>query len=322
MADPKRHHYIPRFMLKSFTFESNSTWQYDKNKKANKEPISRKNIENSALERHLYHIELEKLLSKLETKIAPILLKIQNKSRLTKEEKVVFCFFISILITRTLSSQNQVNKKFNNFTKPLIKKYLESNSTYSEEKLDKIINVLNIELTQSGQLQIMIEGAQHYAERFLLMDWIILTAPKGSSFIIGDNPFIIYPHPTNIFHSGIMQKGSYKFIPLHSEFSLIIADEIDYGNELKYLNISKKEIRSINSDILSHSESYAYGKSKEQLEKLIKISNLEPFDYENYNKHYFIKVEDNEEDEKYLNYGQTDYSKYKLPESLLNRLSL
>lgn len=104
---PKIHHYVPQFLLRNFAVPSSGQiCVFDKRD----DKIFQTNVKNTAAEKSLYDIEFpkgvlsaESSLSNLEGSAAHVIFKIlreENLSQLTEDDKIVMCLFIGTQMLR------------------------------------------------------------------------------------------------------------------------------------------------------------------------------------------------------------------------------
>lgn len=100
-------HYVPKFVLKNFTFDNNQIWVFDKQT----DKKFKTNIDNIASENKFYDfnfknvvLTLEPSLSTFESKVAKIITEIVTKKTLfflKKEDKIILSYFFALQFVRT-----------------------------------------------------------------------------------------------------------------------------------------------------------------------------------------------------------------------------
>ena len=130
--EPRKHHYIPRFILKNFNDNKGQVnyWDIKKNK------LEKRNIKSVFMNIDMYRDEtineqdptqIESKFSIFECEIAKLISeKILNKSEITlkKSELEQLRIFITLLAFRSNSRMNQyINNSFNESTRDTLLKY-------------------------------------------------------------------------------------------------------------------------------------------------------------------------------------------------------
>ena len=304
MATPKRHHYLPQFYLERFCRDG-LLWVYDreKNEYRQQTPI------NTALENQHYtavgpdgqkHTDIEKLLSFIEGKTAPIIEKIDKKEKINPEEKEMLATFISFLKVRVPDFEKTINeanekmlKKVSQFlfsseesTAAFIKKF--------ERDTGKASGILPKDLMEFVQgdhytvnfqremyLSMMVEMGQKTIIYLLNMDWLFLQSPDVTSFITSDSPFILIPpkdyNPSGFYGVGMLTYGAKKVIPLSQMTCLVICDR---GERIVYGGVSRENVRKINFSVAHDCDRFLIAKDKALLEKMVKVTRIDQWKVE------------------------------------------
>jgi len=140
----------------------------------------------------------------------------------------------------------------------------------SKERSDVVSTQRDIETRRNDVLKLPVGAGMQLAGALLLLEWTILTAPDGRSFVIGDNPFSIVPsksHDVNLEGIGPMTPGAAVFVPLSSRICLRMKNT---GNPpTASRKIGGSEVRAINSCQVLNSERYLFGQSDVLLKRLV-----------------------------------------------------
>src|ERR1019366_3155612 len=140
----------------------------------------------------------------------------------------------------------------------------------SEERCDIVSTHRDIEARRNEVLKLLVDAGMQIARALLHLEWTILIAPHGRSFVIGDNPFSIVPsksHDVNLEGIGPMTPGAAVFVPLSSRICLRMTNT---GNPpAGSRKVGGSEVRAINSCQVLNSERYLFGQSDVLLKRLV-----------------------------------------------------
>ncbi len=174
-----------------------------------------------------------------------------NKVRMTKEE---------------LLSHKPINKSE--------AKALEELRGMSEEEIQQLIfnsihsDDVKIRLTNTGHSKSIL-NIETLAKGLFEVQWVFLVAPTGVSFVTSDNPcFTVGPKIMN----GLLSPPSMVFFPLRPDVC-VCAKPSNKTQLESFMDMDEKEVRDINSLILSCSYQCLVAKTKEQLQDLTRDFN-------------------------------------------------
>jgi hypothetical protein len=112
------------------------------------------------------------------------------------------------------------------------------------------------------------ENAETIADELLKKRWIVLRAPRNTSFITSDNPIGL--HLNRSLETGeslaILLNGVQRFFPINAKTCLAIVDNEHF--ELKKSIISKNQVKSINKLIYDQAQQYVISGSQSLLSSL------------------------------------------------------
>ena len=196
---PKKHHYVPQFILRNFCVGDNKRiYVFDK-KKTNVFASSTKNI---AHENNFYKDDdmgyqesTELKLGILENKCALIFERIISEESLiniNKIERVMICLFVTVQLTRTKSTREFLSGMNAQIAEWIRQSGYDPNRDIEgfKEQSPQEINEssINILRTIPGDL------AKHLFDK----EWSLLKSPKEEPFYISDHPVTMhnyYPRP-------------------------------------------------------------------------------------------------------------------------------
>lgn len=293
MNKSKRHHYLPQFYLKSFC-KNGFLWLYDRNMDEYRQqtPI------NTAVKKKYYTItgpdgisrnEVEAVLANVEDKTKPIIEKTNRKELIDLEEKSILAVFIALLYVRVPEFEMTINelsekalKKYNKIiisnekkAEIIINQFVttkEQKNVSPKEVLDFAQNEdYDIKFSREHSLNLMYSLARELPFYFIQMDWQFWHSPKNSSFITSDNPFIVTSPENYNGPYGIRTKGTKKIVPLSRKVCLVMCDR---GERMINMQVSSKDVRSINYFIATGCDRFLISRDKSLLESLVKISKI------------------------------------------------
>lgn len=230
-SGPKKHHYVPQFLLKNFCVgKKKRIYVFDKKESI----VFASHIRDAAHENSFYQddglgyeIDTESKLATLESKCAPIIEKIVSEESIKnvgKFEHSLLCLLTTVQLTRTnntrefLASTNKIMADWFRQSGFDPNKDIENFQEQTKSEIDE--SAINILRSIPGDL----------AEHLLDKECRLLKCPKGEHFYISDHPITMhnhYPRPGRGNH-GLRLKGIEIYYPLSSKLCLtfICADTI------------------------------------------------------------------------------------------------
>ncbi|ALF59664.1 DUF4238 domain-containing protein [Psychrobacter urativorans] len=198
---PKKQHYVPQFLLRNFAVE-NTERLFTFDKQQNK--VFPTTVRDSASENGFYNIQglddkytLENELGDLETLASKVIAKIclsGSISHLDENEHKILCFFTASLLLRVKRQRvftSQVNYNIAKFARGL---GLEPDTFTNFKELTK-------EEIEFQHINFLEEELLTFANEFGDKAIGLLSAPIDKSFIISDNPVVMFSHKPNRFNS-------------------------------------------------------------------------------------------------------------------------
>ncbi|MBI5414562.1 DUF4238 domain-containing protein [Candidatus Peregrinibacteria bacterium] len=245
---PKSHHQVSIGYQSKFTDIDRLLWIFDKDQNIydKRSPIVTA-VENgyySFIEKDgTTNTDIEtKILKPVDAKIPSIIDKIENQQILNKIEHEDLAEFVALQRLRVPDFESKLQINIEGFKK--------------EDRLD------------------FMKHAKELLEYFLSVDWMIVTARQGSSFILSDNPFCpCHPDAFNGKELMIDTPGVESFIPLSKKTCLVFGNK---GNHIIYKkNLDKVYIRQINIFTALNSKRYIMSHDKSLLENIVKKSQMD-----------------------------------------------
>lgn len=225
MADnePRKHHYIPQFLLKHFADNDGKVHVFDKKLNASRHQSTKK----IAFENDMYVIKDDtgrKNLEELATMIdefgcEPIrkLIKYEGLSALTKEERLKLSYFVAAMMIRVPHTRLSALAT-NNY---MIDKW---GPDICAEGSDVPISAFTEQVAKNMTVAMMARLTPEFAKYLREKIWLLMKAPEGSHFYISDNPvakhnLIERPLRGNL---GLKNEGIEIYLPIAPHLCLML----------------------------------------------------------------------------------------------------
>jgi hypothetical protein len=247
-TEKKNQHYIPKFLLRYFSYQDNQNQigVYYKKGKYFKQDSK---LKTQASKKFFYGKDglIEDWLGEIESIVAPIFSKIKNEQILPKHmltDQVDMLFFLILLDLRNPNRKTH----FQNSTK-LIKEHLLSKGA---DKNSDIIKQIEDSEKQDVSFQRMIIKSRRLISHCMDLKYKLIRNTSQKPFITSDNPLVKY----NQFlekrkwqqgsHNGFGSLGAQWMIPLNAEYLLLFYDENIYkvGNKKEKI-VEINDVKSI-----------------------------------------------------------------------------
>lgn len=251
MSEPKRHHYLPQHYLRGFADPDKPTqvWILSSNER---EPIWRRRSTRSiGYVDNFYSMTdklgnqnnyIEKDLSILDGRAAPVLKKVLRRENLDQDEQFFFAVFVADLATRGPFMRETTKQLLNQelalrtpLTEPYaneeIKKYFDRNQYHLEARhelvVDSVIGLLPL-----------------FTETILKMGWVFAHSNGSNFFITSDTP-VVACKPNDMFSQtqGLDEEDMEITLPLSRNMTFIaswkatgVGDAVLSADEVSGLN--------------------------------------------------------------------------------------
>ncbi|MEO7145014.1 MAG: DUF4238 domain-containing protein [Bryobacteraceae bacterium] len=240
----RRHHYLPQMYLRGFADEADLVWVFDRQKNS----YLHQGVINTAVKKDFYTIlgpdgqktdAVEMLMANtVEGPMKRIIEKLDKKNLTWEgEDRAILALFVALLRTRNLAfdkDQNEITEQFQRWwakaTHSSPEAVEESVREYQEKTGEDMTDVLAQEIFEmvrddhyvlhnprQNNIKMMMPRSLELAKVLFRLNWEILAAPKGMSFVTCDNPFTVVPPPSfddSLGGYGIMTPGASTVVPL------------------------------------------------------------------------------------------------------------
>jgi hypothetical protein len=219
-----KHHYVPRFYLKSFASEPRRIHIFNMDKGL---AVQSGSLRDQCYRNKFYGKtdELEDSLAGMEGKIAPVITSILNTSRsfrLNSEEHKWLLIFLGLQITRTAAAARGVDESTDKIFKTMFSR-------------DARVEGMDLSLVKVGfknpvlhSMVAFVEVAAHLAD---LIPHLVINE-LASPFITSDNPVVLYNQycegVKGVGTTGATSRGLQVFVPLSPTSLLLLYDQAIY----------------------------------------------------------------------------------------------
>lgn len=281
MTNPKKHHYVPQFLLREFLPPNeDQLFVYD----TKNEKIRPQKTKEIACESNFYSIltdgksdkQLEKKFSHIEGKAAGVIKRFKQRAPLNEEDKETLARFIALSRVRTPTFLNNLAKLEVNFTEAEFFKKTQD-IDFTQERTKEISRDLILKHSFFWWYWEFLE------EKILSMKWSLFEAPYGRAFITSDNPLcsILKPSESNQNGVSIIQEFDDRslrlFLPLSKNHAWLGHMEFDKDD---YYQADDSWMTMFERNCVIWANRYVYASTDDTaiLEHAIEYKDICPFD--------------------------------------------
>ncbi len=223
MTDAKKHHFVPQFLLKKFSFGKKNRERIWVFKKASGKSFAA-SVSDVGHENHFYNarnldgarLELEPLTMKVDGFCADILHQIVETRAIPVAQESIekLAIFIAAQMLRVPSSRNQMEE----FRKAVIGKW---GPDIRAGEDSRPVSDYSAEDSKFSSL-LALRDIPVFADILRRKIWFLLEAPLGHNFIISDGSVVLHNHLDYGSRGslGIAQKGIEVFMPLSPKLAV------------------------------------------------------------------------------------------------------
>jgi len=224
-------HYVPRLLLRRHAVDptaskgSERVWCYDKST----DKVFQPNIKGIASGKGFYELErdegtwsLEASLTDLETKVSPILERINTKralSGITKEDRFTLSAFLAVQFVRTQAARDYIQTLNRTVLSELIAKGI------GPDQFEGMRELSDDEIKEMF-LQTLSDAPANFAPHFFSKHWYLTSSRTNDPFYLGDHP-VVLENPFNKSSYGAMglaSPGICIYLPLSPTLCLGLLD--------------------------------------------------------------------------------------------------
>lgn len=260
MSKPTKQHYIPKCYLREFVDPNTPpgqepyVWIFNKDERKGR----KKAPSNIFTETDLYTLRLqtgekdytiEETLSNLEGKYAEISRKkIKNHLPLNREEHLVLCAFVSVMLQRTLRHRDNLWR----FYDELIEQAEAMEKAHgAPPKQSQELRQYREDVHRLGLVNLLPDTT----ELLMKMSVAFLVAERGAKFVTSDDPCNLFNPDLQwkkFYGPGLVQKNIQVTLPLSPEIMLCMS----WSNLKGYLIWKKHRVQEANRMVVRHSYQY------------------------------------------------------------------
>lgn len=294
---PKRHHYIPQFFLERFCRDG-IVWLFDRDvgEFRGQQPINTaviKDYYTFADEDGNKNLEVEALLSRLESDARIVLAKVDQRRTLDEEDRQHLALFVAFQASRVPDFEKTVNEMADHLIKHVGKM-----SFATPERADALLdaferdrpqaepidrerfrefilsNEYKIETHRSYVIALMLQVALEQARLFTLMNWFVFVPPSKKTYVLSDTPLsILAPRRQQAawMGVGILTPGATKIVPLGPGACLVMGDR---GEAFDYREVSEGLVREANLVTTDRCDRFVFARDELHLRSLVAATGI------------------------------------------------
>ena len=298
----RRHHYLPQMYFRGFADEAEQVWVFDR--KDNK--YLHQGVVNTAVKRDFYTIigpdgqktdAVEQMLANIvEAPMKGIIERLDRKNLTWEgEDRAVLALFVALLRTRNPA----FDKDQDEFTEQLhrwwakarhpspevveesLREYEQnSGEDMSDVSAEEIFDMIrddqyDIKNPRQNNIKMMLSLALEIAQAGFRLNWELLSAPKGMSFLTCDNPFTVVPPPffdDSIQGYGILTPGASTVVPLSSRTAICFYGE---GDRTRGAVVYRNFLRNVNMVVAANSDRFVIARDEPLLRSVVRKGKLD-----------------------------------------------
>ena len=299
----RRHHYLPQMYLRGFANnEAEQAWVFDRQNKT----YLHQGILNTAVKKDFYTVvgrdgektdAVERLMANsVEDPMKRIIERLDRKNLTWEgEDRAILALFVALLKTRNPAfdrDQNEFTEQFHRWwakaNNPSVDVVEESLKKYEQETGEDMSDVsardifemirgdtYDIKNPRENNIKMMTSLALESAQAVFRLNWEILIAPKGCSFLTCDNPFSVVPPP--LFDDtetgyGILTPGASTVVPLSSTTAICFHGE---GQGVHGAVAHRNFLRNVNMVVAANSERFIIARDEPLLRSVVRKGKLD-----------------------------------------------
>jgi hypothetical protein len=277
VSDPKKHHYVPRLLLRRFADNNGKLWFY--NKKAPDIGVCPRRPEDIFFEKHLYslvdedggkNVALEIAFSRFEATINPIFQHICDQAKkgmepkLSAEERSIVDQYVYLQWKRTPDSltASMSESDFRDQISEGIAEFEATVRPITDDERSKLLDGRNIKrLFKNIRTKVIAQPGEQVLEAMAGCGLVIGSAAEPKSFVIGSKPIVKF---TTQAEKRVGHGEVEVWMPISS--SVAIAHVARHGEQIALLT-EISLIRAINLAIARQSTAFA-GRSERLISSL------------------------------------------------------
>ena len=300
----RRHHYLPQMYLRGFADEDDLVWVYERQKNS----YLHQGVVNTADKKDFYTIvgsdgqktdEVETLMANMVEGPVKHIIERLDKRNLTweGEDRAILALFVALLqdtqlgLRRTKTPSRirvppmvvESSSSLTGSSREIIARIYEEKTgedmtDVSPQELFEMIRDDHFEFKNPRQnnVKMMMSLSLEVAKTLFRLNWEILAAPKGMSFVTCDNPFTVVLPPffdDTLEGYGILTPGASTVVPLsHSRTAICFHGE---GERTRGAVVYKDFLRHTNVVVAANSERFVIAREEPLLRSIVRKGKLD-----------------------------------------------
>jgi|SRR5579871_431304 len=298
----RRHHYLPQMYLRGFADDAEQVWVFDRKENT----YLHQGILNTAVKKDFYTVvgpdgqktdAVEQLLANVvEDPTKAIIQRLDKKNlRWEGEDRAVLAIFVALLRTRNPAfdrDQNEFTEQTHRWwlkarhpspsvVEESLREYEQRsgedmNDVSAQEIFDMIReDTYEIKNPRQNNIKTMLSLALEIAQAVFRLNWEVLAAPKGMSFLTCDNPFTVVPPPffdDSLQGYGILTPGASTVVPLSSKTAICFNGE---GDRTRGAVVYRNFLRNVNMVVAANSERFVIARDEPLLRSVVRKGKLD-----------------------------------------------
>lgn len=281
MSNPKKHHYVPQFLLKEFLPSGkDQLFVYDTKEKA----IRSQKPREVACESSLYNIiangkidkQLEEKFGQIESNSVEVIEKFKQRIQLSTQERETLARFIALTRIRTPAFLNALAKIEVNFREL---------GRFKENQEIDFTNESTKEISRDAVLKhpFFWWYWEFLEKKILTMKWSLFESPYGRAFFTSDNPLCSILKDSELTQNGISIVHEFDdaslrlFLPLSKNYAWL--GHMEDGRENYYMANEWMSMFERNTILWANRYLYASTKDEAILDHALEYQNVYPYDF-------------------------------------------
>lgn len=298
----RRHHYLPQMYLRGFANDAELVWVFDRQNNT----YLHQGIINTAVKKDFYTIvgvdgqktdAVEQMMANMVEGPMKAIIERLDKRTLTweGEDRAILALFVALLKTRNLAFDRDQNEFIDQFyrwwakaTHSSVEAAEESLRKHDQKTGDDMTGVsaqeifemirddqYEIKNPRQNNIKMMMSLALEVAKALFRLNWEILSAPKGCSFVTCDNPFTVVPPPFydgSLVGYGILTPGASTVVPLSYKSAICFYGE---GDRIRGAVVFREFLRNTNVVVAANSERFVIARDEALLRSVVRKGNLD-----------------------------------------------
>jgi hypothetical protein len=255
-----RHHIVPRFYLEGFVDTSGTLWQYDKN---SPQVVRAGSPANCGVIKDYHRINdanpdaYEKLLALTENAAAPVVNKVSQRQRLSRDERYALAAFVAFLKYRSPAYVESARETQEQMMTMLVKLQQRHDDTFPSGEF-------KVKMDRTGVYASLGPAALNLAKFLCSMRWAFVTTDDSCPFLTSDSP-VVTVDPTR---RGVAMWKTTVFLSDETEMKVPISRNVALvcGHKLIrdgcYVGLSPVHIRDLNKLVVVHASRFVWADRK------------------------------------------------------------